>query len=135
MLFVAFIIFLVTVGVLMVLVYASSPQTVDIGRRLSRVLRPAGAVGEEDSSGTGGRRAENIFVAIGKMLPPPKGKKASQDQILLTRAGYRGENAVMAVRGARLFFAVLVPVVVIWSGIVSINPIAIHTDGVVRWVG
>ena len=84
MFFAAFIIFLLAVCVLMVLVYASSPQTVDIGRRLSRTLRPAGAVDEEDASRTGGRAAENVFVTIGKILPAPKGKKASQDQILAT---------------------------------------------------
>ncbi|HXP79384.1 MAG TPA: type II secretion system F family protein [Verrucomicrobiae bacterium] len=124
MLFAAFIIFLLAVGVLMALVYASSPQTVDIGRRLSRALRPAGAVDEKDESAMGSHRAENVFVAIGKIWPPPKGKKASQDELLAIRAGYRSENAVMAVRGARLFFIVLVPVVVIWTGLVSINPIA-----------
>jgi len=124
MLFAAFIIFLLAVGVLMALVYASSPQTVDIGRRLSRTLRPAGAVDEEDASRSGGRAAENVFVAIGKIWPPAKGKKTSQDQLLATRAGYRSENAVIAVRGARLFFIVLVPMVFIWTGLASINPIA-----------
>ena len=124
MLFAAFIIFLLAVGVLMALVYASSPQTVDIGRRLSRTLRPGGAADEEDASRSGGRAAENVFVAIGKIWPPAKGKKTSQDQLLATRAGYRSENAVIAVRGARLFFIVLVPVVFIWTGLVSINPIA-----------
>jgi tight adherence protein C len=124
MLFAAFIIFLLAVGVLMALVYASSPQTVDIGRRLSRALRPGGAVSEEDVSRSGGRAAENVFVAIGKILPPPKGKKASQDQLLAIRAGYRHENSVIAVRGARLMFAIILVVTVIWTGLYSFNPIA-----------
>ena len=119
MLFAAFIIFLLAVGVLMALVYASSPQTVDIGRRLSRALRPAGAVGRRGCVSYGRTRARKTFLSPSeKFCPPAKGKKASQDQLLATRAGYRSENAVMAVRGARLFFTVLVPVVVIWTGIV-----------------
>jgi tight adherence protein C len=125
MLFAAFIIFLLAVGVLMALVYASSPQTVDIGRRLSRTLRPAGAADEEDVSRTGGRTAENVFVAIGKILPTPKGKKASQNQIILTRAGYRSENGPLALNGARLFFCILLLVVAMWTGLSRINPIAI----------
>jgi tight adherence protein C len=135
MLFAAFIIFLVTVGVLMALVYASSPQTVDIGRRLSRALRPAGAVDEEDLSGMGGHRAENVFVAIGKILPAPKGKKASQNQIILMRAGYRSENAALALRGARLFFCILLLVVVMWTGLAKINPLAmLMMAGFLGWM-
>lgn len=125
MLFVAFIIFLVTVCIFMVLVYATGPQTVDIGRRLSRALKPGVSNQAEDSSGKGGRRAESIFVTVGKMLPPPKGKKASQDQILLTRAGYRGQNAPLAMGGVRVLACLLFVFLTLWSGISSYNPIAI----------
>ncbi|MGA7792122.1 MAG: type II secretion system F family protein [Candidatus Acidiferrales bacterium] len=121
----AFIIFLLAVGVLMALVYASSPMTVDIGRRLSRTLRPAGAVDEKDEPASGAHRAENVFVAIGKILPAPKGKKASQNQIILTRAGYRSENGPLALNGARLFFCILLLAIAIWTGLSRINPIAI----------
>src|ERR1700722_16898776 len=55
MLFIAAIIFLVTVCVVMVVFYAASPKTVDIGHRLSRVLRPGATVGEEDSGAAGCR--------------------------------------------------------------------------------
>ncbi len=125
MLLAAFIIFLLAVGVLMALVYASSPMTVDIGRRLSRTLRPAGAVDEKDEPASGAHRAENVFVAIGKILPAPKGKKASQNQIILTRAGYRSENGPLALNGARLFFCILLLAIAIWTGLSRINPIAI----------
>jgi tight adherence protein C len=135
MLFVSFVIFLVTVGVLMVLVYATGPETVNIGRRLSRALRPAGVVAEEDLSGTGGRRAENIFVTIGKMLPASKGKKASLNQIILTRAGYRSGNAPMALRGARVLCSVLMLGLAIWSGLSRLNPFAIlMMAGVLGWM-
>jgi tight adherence protein C len=135
MLFAAFIIFLVTVGVLMVLVYASSPQTVDIGRRLSHTLKPGGTVSEEDLPGAGGHRAANVFVSVGKLLPPPKGKKASQNQILLIRAGYRSENAAMALRGARLLCCILLLFLALWSGVSRFNPLAIlMLAGVLGWM-
>jgi len=125
MLFFALIIFLVTVGILMVLVYASGPQTVDIGRRLSSMLKPAPTSREEDLAGAGGRRAQNIFVSIGKILPAPKGKKVSQDQILSVRAGYRSEGAVFAIRGARLFGSIALVAIVITTGLFKFNPIVL----------
>lgn len=125
MFFIAFITFVVIVGVLMVLVYASGPQTVDVGRRLSRVLKAPTSEFEEDVAGTGGGRAQNVFVSIGKMLPAAKGKKTSKDQIILTRAGYRGENALLAMRGLRLFCCVGLVFLVLWSGLSSFNPFVI----------
>src|SRR5450631_4506772 len=102
MIFAAFITFIVTVVVLMILVYASGPKVVDIGRRLSRVLKTPASALEEDLSASGRLRAQNVFVSLGQMMPAPKGKKASQDQVLLIRAGYRGQNTVVAIRGMRL---------------------------------
>jgi tight adherence protein C len=135
MLFIAAIIFLVTVCVVMVVFYAASPKTVDIGHRLSRVLRPGATVGEEDSAAACGHRAQNIFVAIGKLLPPPKGKKASQSRTILIRAGYRSDSAAMAFRGARLFFAVLCLAGIVWSGLMKINPFAmLMMGGFLGWM-
>lgn len=125
MIFVAFITFLVTVGVLMVLVYASGPKVVDIGRRLSRVLKTPGSALEEDLSASARLRPQNVFVSIGQMIPAPKGKKASQDQILLIRAGIRSQSAVIAIRGMRLLGAIALFVLVIWTGLTSFNPIAV----------
>jgi tight adherence protein C len=125
MIFVAFITFLVTVGVLMVLVYASGPKVVDIGRRLSRVLKTPGSALEEDLSASARLRPQNVFVSIGQMIPAPKGKKASQDQILLIRAGIRSQSAVIAIRGMRLLGAIGLFVLVIWTGLISFNPIAV----------
>jgi tight adherence protein C len=122
MLFIAFVTFIVIFGVLMLLVYASGPKTVDVGRRLSRVLKPPTSEFEEDVTGTSGGRAQNVFVSLGKMLPAAKGKKTSKDQIILTRAGYRGENTLMAMRGLRLFCCIGLVVFFLWSGLYSYNP-------------
>src|ERR1700722_1960013 len=98
---VATITFLATVCFLMVVVYVSSPQGVDVARRLARVLNPP-SVGEEALANSTGEQAKSVLVSLGKLIPTPKGKKASRDQTLLIRAGYRGEESVLVIRGVKL---------------------------------
>jgi len=136
MFFAVLITFLVTVFALMVLVYASSPRVVDIGRRLSRVLKSPTSVQEEEVSGSTGHRAQDVFISIGKILPAPVAKKMSRDRILLIRAGYRDENAVLALRGAKLLCCVALLVGVLGTGAVSVNPIFVLVfAGAVGWFG
>jgi tight adherence protein C len=128
--------FLVTICVVMVLMYAFSPQAVDMRRRLSRVLRPPALAQEEELTVTGGRRAANIFASIGKILPASKAKNASRDQVLLIRAGYRREGAVLVMRGVQLFCCVGLTVAVIWTGTYGINPIVVVLlAAAVGWLG
>lgn len=129
--FFAFITFIVILGIVMGLVYASGPKTIDVRQRLSRVLKPPTSEYEEDLPGVGGSKTQNVFVAIGKMLPLAKGKKLSKDQVILTRAGYRGENALLAMRGAKVFFCIVSFVLVIWSGLSTFNPFVIIMVAVV----
>jgi len=125
MFLVALITFLVTVGVLMLLVYASGPQTVDIGRRLSTVLRPGVTTGGDNSAEHVSHRAQNVFVSIGKLLPATKGKRLTQDHLLLIRAGYRGENAFWTVKGLRTVFCIALLLIAVWTGLYSINPVVV----------
>jgi tight adherence protein C len=133
MIFAAFVTFIVTVVVLMILVYASGPKVVDIGRRLSRVLKTPGSALEEDLAASGGLRAQNVFVSIGQMIPAAKGKKASQDQILLTRAGYRGQNSVVAIRGMRAIGGIGLFAISIWTNLSSLNPAVPVIAAVLGW--
>jgi tight adherence protein C len=123
--FTAFISFIATVFILMILVYFTSPQAVDIGRRLARTLKGSGVSEEAEKSGADAFKPQNLVVSIGKMMPETKGKKASQDQVVLTRAGYRDPNAHFAMKGARLICMIGLFVLVIWTGAYEINPIAI----------
>lgn len=125
MFFVAFISFLATVFILMVLIYFTSPQAVDIGRRLARTLRNPTAADEAEKSGVDAFKPQNVFVSIGKMMPATKGKKASQDQVVLTRAGYRDPNAHYAMKGARAICMTGLFLLVVWTGFYEINPIAV----------
>jgi tight adherence protein C len=125
MFFTAFISFLATVFILMVLVYFTSPQAVDIGRRLSRTLKGPGAANEPEKSTADAFLPQNVVVSIGKMMPATKGKKLSQDQLVLTRAGYRDANAHYAIKGARLICMVSLFLLVMWTGWYEINPVAV----------
>jgi tight adherence protein C len=127
---------LVTGCIVIVMVYAASPQAVDIRRRLSRVLRPPASAQEEDLSVSGERRAENILVSIGKILPASKGKNASRDQVLLIRAGYRREGAVLAIKGVKLLCCVGMVCAAIWTGVYSVNPIVVlMLAAAMGWLG
>ncbi|MGD0906273.1 MAG: type II secretion system F family protein [Candidatus Acidiferrales bacterium] len=117
------VVFLATVGVLMALVYASTPQGVDVARRLSRVLNPPASEHDEDLANAQGERAKNVLVSVGKLLPPPKGKKLSHERRMLIRAGYRSEDAVWIIRGVRLITGILFTVASIWTGVYELNPI------------
>lgn len=134
MFLVALITFIVTVGVLMVLVYTTGPQRVDIGRRLSRALKPGTLTIDDDTVVSNAARAQNVFVSIGKMMPVTKGKRLSQDALLLIRAGYRGENAFLTVKGLRLVCCVAMIFIVIWTRLTQFNPIVIlFLAGVLGW--
>ena len=115
--------FLVTVCFLMVLVYASTPQGVDVARRLSRALNPPASEHDEDLANAQAERAKNVLVSVGKLLPPPKGKKLSHERRMLIRAGYRSEDAVWVIRGVRVIVAGVFLVASFYSGLYKLNPI------------
>jgi tight adherence protein C len=126
MLFIVVVItFLVTIFAVMVLVYASGPQTVDIARRLSHVLSPTASEHEENVTSKGGRQAKDILISFGKILPPSLGKKVSREQVLLIRGGYRNEDGVMVLNGVRVLCCVVFAVIVIWTGLSESNPVFI----------
>jgi tight adherence protein C len=53
---------------------------------------------------------------------------------LLTRAGYRDENAIYFVKGVRLFSAIGLVALVIWTGVSSLNPLVILSlSGFLGW--
>jgi tight adherence protein C len=121
--FVLLVTFLVTVFALMVLVYASGPEVVDVARRLTRVLKPPVTEHVDESAVVGSRQAKNVLISIGKLLPESTGTKVSRDQVLLTRAGYRSEDAGLALNGIKLLCAGLFTFLIIWSGLSETNPI------------
>jgi len=134
MFLVALITFIVTVGVLMLLVYTSGPEKVDIGRRLSRALKPGGTSTSTEASTFSAESAQNVFVSIGRMMPAAKPKRVTQEARLLMRAGYRGDNAFLTVQGSRLVCCVGFLLIAIWTGAYHFNPLVVLlVAGVLGW--
>jgi tight adherence protein C len=114
--------FFATVCILMVVVYATGPQVVDIAERLTGVMKPPVSDLELEAANSGGQRARNVLVSVGKILPQQKGKQTSRDQILLTRAGYRSDDGVLVLRGLKIVCAIGFFFGSIWSGLSQLNP-------------
>lgn len=68
-------------------------------------------------------------------MPPPKGKSASRDQLLLTRAGYRSPDMVLVIRGVKVILAVLFAFAAISTGAYQLNPIFVPViAAIIGWV-
>ena len=118
--------FFATVLILMALVYAFSSGGVEIAGRLSRLLKPADPVlQEEPFSGKQLERARNVLVSVGKMFPAPKGKQLSKAQLVAIRAGFRGEEALVVLRGVRVLLALALLATVFFTGVYVYSPLPI----------
>src|SRR3990172_5213652 len=67
-------------------------------------------------------RAEQILSGIGKLLPESGTGKAPRLERMLTRAGYRRPQAVVAFRGAKLLLILLSLGVVYFTGVYAERP-------------
>jgi tight adherence protein C len=111
-----------TVGVVVALVYAFSPGEVSIATRLSRLAGIAGPVHEEEKFAARQKeRVRDTLARVGKILPAPPTEKASRTQLMMIRAGYRSSEALMAMRGVKLVFPILMLGLVYFSGIYRLN--------------
>ena len=100
--------FVATMGVIVALFYAVSPGEVSIATRLARIAGIAAPVQEEATFADRQKeRVRDTLANVGKLLPPPNTDKASRVQLLMIRAGYRSPEAVMAMRGVKIIFPIL----------------------------
>ena len=100
--------FVATTGVVVALIYAISPGEVSIATRLARVAGIAAPIQEEAKFADRQKeRVRDTLANVGKLLPPPSTEKASRVQLLMIRAGYRSSEALMAMRGVKVLFPVL----------------------------
>jgi tight adherence protein C len=100
--------FVATMGVVVAIVYAVSPGEVSIATRLARIAGIAVPVQEEAKFADRQKeRVRDTLANVGKLLPPPSTEKASRLQLLMMRAGYRSPEALMAMRGVKVVFPVL----------------------------
>lgn len=113
--------FLGTVAILGALMYAFAPNAAGIAQRLSRLANtsvPVHQVGFAD------RQKEHVrdgLAGLGKLMPGG-GAPSPRGQLLMIRAGYRSQQAVLAMRGLKLVIPVTLVVLVFTSRLYLANP-------------
>jgi tight adherence protein C len=114
--------FVATMGVIVALFYAVSPGEVSIATRLARIAGIAAPVQEEATFADRQKeRVRDTLANVGKLLPPPNTDKASRVQLLMIRAGYRSPEAVMAMRGVKIIFPILLLAAMYFSRAYQLN--------------
>ncbi|HLW99695.1 MAG TPA: type II secretion system F family protein [Candidatus Acidoferrales bacterium] len=111
--------FLAVVVVVVSLFYAFASGEPAMVRRLSRLAdadadNAKGAFAQKQSD-----RAQGALVSIGQLVP---GGTSSRAQLMMTRAGFRNPNAVLALRGVRVLLPVALVGAVYFTGIYAYYP-------------
>lgn len=100
--------FVATAGVVVALFYAVSPGEVSIATRLARIAGIGVPVQEEAKFADRQKeRFRDTMANVGKLLPDAPSEKSSRVQLLMTRAGYRSPEALLAMRGVKIIFPIL----------------------------
>src|SRR5262249_17646432 len=101
--------FCATVGVVVALLYALTPGEVSIAARLARIAGVSAPAQEEQKFADRQKeRVRDTLANVGKLLPvSTPTAKASRVQLLMIRAGYRSSEALMAMRGVKILFPIL----------------------------
>jgi tight adherence protein C len=113
--------FLGSVAVIAALLFAFMPGEIGMGARLSRLLSNTPVVEEEGFAERQRRKARDTLAAIGQLLPGGLARQ-SGTQLVLTRAGYRSANALLAVRGAKILLPAAFAALVYATGMYRSDP-------------
>jgi tight adherence protein C len=113
--------FLGTVAILAALFYAFAPNGLGIGRRLSRLANASSPTYETGFADRQKERVRDTLAGLGKLMPgdpamTPRGR------LLMVRAGYRSQQAVLAMRGLKLAVPVILVILVFTTGFYRLNP-------------
>jgi tight adherence protein C len=115
--------FLATFGILAALFYAFAPGGTGIAGRLSRLMNSAAPPVHEASFADKQKDlVRNTLASLGKLLPGNSGQQP-RTELLLTRAGYRSPQALMAMRGFKVLLPIVLVALVVFSGLYRWNPI------------
>jgi tight adherence protein C len=114
--------FIASAGVVAALVYAFSPGDISIATRLARLAGITGTLQEEPKFAERQKeRVRDTLANVGKILPAPNIDKATRTQLLMIRAGYRSSEALLAMRGVKVLFPIVMLGTVYFSGLYRIN--------------
>lgn len=114
--------FLATVTVCVSLFYAFTSGDSGIVRRLSQLASTQGDEHQAAFAEKQKERVQKALVSVGKLVP---GGTPSRSQLMIIRAGYRSQNAILTIRGLKVLLPIALVGVVYFSGVYLSNPILI----------
>ncbi|HLJ23817.1 MAG TPA: type II secretion system F family protein [Candidatus Acidoferrales bacterium] len=118
--------FIITVVVAVGLFIALTPKEKQVADRLSRLMEPEVPVNEaENFSQKQKERVRDSLASLGKMLPAAAGQQASRSQLQMVRAGFRGPDAMLVLRGAKVLLPLLLMGLVFFTGVYKYSPLFI----------
>jgi len=112
--------FLGTVALLAALLYAFAPNERAIGQRLSRLANASAPATHNRFADRQKDYLRDRLAALGKLMPSPA--SSSRAELLMTRAGYRSQQAVLAVRGLKLAVPIALVLLVFTTRLLLLNP-------------
>jgi tight adherence protein C len=109
--------FVATVAVVGALVYAFSPGGAGVANRISQLIqasapkkKPMGFAEKQKEM------AQNTLSSVGKLVGPPQAQGAPVP-ILMLRAGFRTNNAVLVMRGVKVLLPIVLVTLVFLTGL------------------
>jgi len=109
--------FVATVAIVGALVYAFSPGAVGIAGRISQLLQASAPKKKEVSFAEKQKEvAQNTLASVGKLVGPPQPQGAPVP-ILMLRAGFRTNNAVLVMRGVKVLLPIVLVALVFLTGL------------------
>jgi len=114
--------FVVTLGVVMIILYGLGPGKADIAGRLARIAGASLPVEEPKFAQKQAERVRDRLADLGKILPAPSTQGASKEKRLMIRAGFRDPQAFLIIRGLKILSLIAAPAAVYFSGMYRNNP-------------
>ncbi len=113
--------FVATVLILLAVSYALFSTRQPIGDRLGRLWNPSSAPAQVPFRQKQKERAQKVLTDVGKLLPAST-KQLSHTRRLMVRAGYRRQEAVTAMFGAKILLPAGLLSLVYFTKIYTYNP-------------
>jgi tight adherence protein C len=114
--------FVASLSLVVAIFYAFSPAEVNVAARFSRLAGIAAPVQEETRFADRQReRVRDSLASLGKLLPPASTQNTNRTQLLMIRAGYRSQEAILAMRGFKIMFPIATLAAVFLTGAYRLN--------------
>jgi tight adherence protein C len=113
-----------TMLIVLALAYGFSAGDLSAAERLTRLWRPPSNAPQPGFREKQKQKVQQVLGDVGKLIPPST-QQLSHTQLLMTRAGYRRPEAVMAMRGVKVLLPLGLLALVYFTGLYLQNPIFI----------